>query len=978
MSHFQENAALLRYHIPPPEARGLRRPQAGAVHAVAAHFSLRTEPALVCMPTGSGKTLVMLMCPYALQCERVLIITPSTIVRGQITDNATEASELRARGVLPDTVTPPRVLEVRDRIKSPQDWETLREADLVVATPHTISPIYDGVPTPPGDLFDVILVDEAHHEAARGWREILDSFPVAKRVLFSATPFRRDRKEIRGRFVFTYSLGAAFADGVFGPVRLVPAEAHPTDNADLRVARTAASRYRADREQGLDHRLMVRTGSKERAKELMTLYSQHTDLRLRLVTSDHSYRFARKAVEDLRADVLDGVVCVDMLGEGFDLPQLKIAALHEPHKSLAVTLQFIGRFARVGDGTGEASVVAVPHELDRGVSKLFHEDATWPKLLMDFSGTAIGREQQVREGIASFDQPDAIPQLESLSLYGLRPFCHSKVYRGLSDVDLTAEVELPKPYEVVFRQSSPDLDLCVLIGRKLSRPKWLDSDILVASQYELIACYYDRDAELLFICSSLRTDALYESIATQVGDGSHRILSAARISRVLRDVEGARFFHVGMKNSTASSSLESYVTKSGPRAHEAVSPQEGQLYYRGHVMAKGRRQNADVTIGYSSSSRVWSMQYPQLTEWRDWCVAVAAAIKSDRPVVTGTNIDILEHGEEVDAFPGDVLAVDWPEEAYRKALLLRYRLSPTEPPTTVMLQDVGIEVDFTATPPGQVPELARLSVRHGGLDVGLRFSLAEAPLFTLDGSAPPLLEIDVGGEHVGFVDYLNNHPVSVWLSDCSRLEGQNYFKRSVDRRPLDAAALSAIDWGQHGVGINVEFREGAALQAGDGSVHGYVLERLERENADVIVYDHGSHEAADLIGIWNGVDRVRVRLFHCKATKAPKAGCRLDDIYEVAGQATKCIRWVHKPRELIEHLDRRSSNNGARFPRGRLRDVQSMLLSNPKPVDYEVVLVQPGVSIAALTRAAADVLAAANEYLWRDLGGRHLQVWASP
>ena len=35
-----------------------------------------------------------------------------------------------------------------------------------------------------------------------------------------------------------------------------------------------------------------------------------------------------------------------MLGEGFDLPELKIAALHDVKKSLPVTLQFTGRFTR--------------------------------------------------------------------------------------------------------------------------------------------------------------------------------------------------------------------------------------------------------------------------------------------------------------------------------------------------------------------------------------------------------------------------------------------------------------------------------------------------------------------------------------------------------------------------------------------------------------------------------------------------------
>ena len=35
-------------------------------------------------------------------------------------------------------------------------------------------------------------------------------------------------------------------------------------------------------------------------------------------------------------------------------PPLKVAAIHDPHKSLAVTLQFVGRFARVGgEGLGD-------------------------------------------------------------------------------------------------------------------------------------------------------------------------------------------------------------------------------------------------------------------------------------------------------------------------------------------------------------------------------------------------------------------------------------------------------------------------------------------------------------------------------------------------------------------------------------------------------------------------------------------------
>jgi superfamily II DNA or RNA helicase len=33
------------------------------------------------------------------------------------------------------------------------------------------------------------------------------------------------------------------------------------------------------------------------------------------------------------------IVCVNMFGEGFDLPSLKVAALHSVHKSLGVTFR---------------------------------------------------------------------------------------------------------------------------------------------------------------------------------------------------------------------------------------------------------------------------------------------------------------------------------------------------------------------------------------------------------------------------------------------------------------------------------------------------------------------------------------------------------------------------------------------------------------------------------------------------------------
>jgi len=87
---------------------------------------------------------------------------------------------------------------------------------------------------------------------------------------------------------------------------------------------------------------MARVSTVKRAKQVFQLYSQHADLSpIEMHTG-----LSAKARETATAKLLSGeariVVCVDMLGEGFDLPELKIAAFHDIRKSLAVTCSSLG------------------------------------------------------------------------------------------------------------------------------------------------------------------------------------------------------------------------------------------------------------------------------------------------------------------------------------------------------------------------------------------------------------------------------------------------------------------------------------------------------------------------------------------------------------------------------------------------------------------------------------------------------------
>jgi superfamily II DNA or RNA helicase len=221
----------------------------------------------------------------------------------------------------------------------------------------------------------LVLVDEAHHVPAFTWTNIVRHFNVAKKIFFTATPFRRDKKEIEGRLVFNYPLTKAYEDKIFGDIGYYPVITDSPD-ADLAIAIETDKIFRKDKEAGLKHFVMVRTESKDHAEILNKLYSDETTLNLKKVDSTQTYNSIKKTITKLKAGELDGIICVDMLGEGFDFPNLKIAAIHSPKKSLANTLQFIGRFARTNaEDIGEAKFLAVPNDIEIGKRRLYEEGA---------------------------------------------------------------------------------------------------------------------------------------------------------------------------------------------------------------------------------------------------------------------------------------------------------------------------------------------------------------------------------------------------------------------------------------------------------------------------------------------------------------------------------------------------------------------------------------------------------------------------
>lgn len=962
MNYFADHYADFRWPIARARSQGLRLPQWGALHAIAAHFSAKTEPAIVTMPTGAGKTAVLMGAAFVLRAERVLVITPSRIVREQLAEEFRLLRVLKKIGAVEAGLQTPSVHTISGTVEQ-DEWGGLSQFDAVVSLPNSISPGIEGVLAPPQDFFDLVLIDEAHHGPAPIWNALLDRLRSAKQVQFTATPFRRDRQELVGRLIYTYQLRDAYRDGVFGQLEYRAVSPNPGQPADAAIADAAIAQITADRRNGLDHRIMIRTGTKARARELLALYRERSDLRVNLLTGDHTLGHLRRTVEQLRAGTLDGIVCVDMLGEGFDLPILKVAALHSPHKSLAITLQFIGRFARTtADNLGRATFFALASDMEIEKVKLYNEGAVWEEIIPSLSGRRVEEEENVRETLATFTSPENDQETEvDLSLYSLRPSHHAKVYSVGPDIDITRPIEMPTGTEAAHSFVSVEHSAAIFVIRIESRPDWSTTDDFDTAEYHLAINYYDRDTGLLFICSSLRAAAFYEHIGSEytagIQNASLRAPSLKRLNKVLLDLDSPRFFNVGMRKSVMGDDSESYRIIAGSNASAAIDPSLGRTFRRGHYYGTAYSDGERVTIGLSSSAKLWSSQKTHIPELLEWFRLLARKIASEREPRTLSGLDLLSTGEELIRLPQHVAFVDWNQDAFQQPVTVRYSNREGHV-VSLQLLDLDLNIDFDRTDAHRITFL----ISDSNLQYRAEFSL-ETDRYI---HASEDNETDVVLEEQGMTleDYLNFFPPVFFTSEFASFQQASFFPAPPgDALPFDMQRFEAVDWAAEGVNIEQEFGERTDRGV---SIHDYLRARLVASDALIVAYDHGPGEVADFLSFSEADNEKRISLYHCKGSSENFPGRRLSDAYEVVGQAIKCVHWS-KPQVLLNTVSRRlNERRGAsRLEKGDAGALGAFLApTTRKRILLEAVIVQPGFSRAALDERIAALLAAAEGFVF--------------
>lgn len=963
MTYFQENSHRLTIREGVAPNTGLRRGQVGALYALAAHFIERQEPAIVSLPTGYGKTAVLTAACFLARARRVLVVTPTNPLRVQATRAFRTLETLRRLTALPSEaeLVAPSVIAVEERIGSLAEWQALEGYDVVVCTPHSASPETEGTPVPPEGLFDLVLVDEGHHSPARTWAAFIRATPHARHVLLSATPFRRDRRQLPGRLIFYYSLRRAVDESAFGKVTFCPvpvAEDALPEARDAALVAKAVEVYRRDAAAGLQHRLLARTGRVADAERLAGEYV-NAGLTVESVSSRKSKQQVEEVERRLIAGELDGVVCVDMFGEGYDFPKFKIAVLHSAHKSLVPTLQFIGRFARTNDEhTGPATFLAVPREVDSESAELYRDGVDWDILLADVVEARQQLALQERETLQAFAQaghPSA--DYEAVNPGAFRLSQHIAAYRASQAPDFSEAPEALKSLQVTNAWHSDDATTYLLLAKSVRSPIWYRDDHLVDAAHECFLLKYFPASQLLFITATERSERYYAELLEFFFEGNATPLAFEQIRKVLNGMTDQEFYSVGIRSNSPTATAESYRIVAGSNADRGVRDTDAANFSQGHFMGRGQVNGETEVIGASAGGRVWSNGKLSIPDILDWMNALHGRITANQVNIGRSGLDLLSFGETLQHIPASTCMTDWPKSAYRDNPVVLIGDGADTVRTCVLdleVTDMAVNADGTSM---------TFRVGDGARSQRVRYRLNQSPQYAFLDDEPRIRVAAAEGQFDSLEEWLEDNGLVFYTKELD-----SFTRSTLQRRRasvgIRADSLVVHDW--TGCEMQVEFDVANPARR---TVQRFLQEHLVGlPGNSFIIYDHRSGEAADFI-VAQALpsSRLSIALYHCKGARGPVSGERVDDVYELAGQSVKSARFQRKD-DLLRHIERRTQvlrNRGTSpFLLGTRDEALGLMRSyDPIAISLTVYAVQPGLSAGALAENVRAVMAAANDSL---------------
>jgi superfamily II DNA or RNA helicase len=958
---------------------GLRNPQLGAIYASLAHWKVTDEVGTIVMPTGTGKTETMLALLAKIQPKCLLVIVPTSALRDQISQKFLTFGILQEFGIVAESANLPVVGKIEHKFETTDDAKLfLQSCNVAVTTMAVLGQCNDDLQNTLAANCSHLFIDEAHHVPATTWnnfRELVQSYkkPILQ---FTATPFRRDGKHVGGKSIFTYPLKKAQDDEYFTPITFVSIWEYNRSNSDHSIAKRALQALLNDLATDHDHILMARTDTIERATRVHEIYcdlvsymllessSQYlSQLNPLIVHSNLAVNEQMNAIEAIHTRQSRVIVCVDMLGEGFDLPQLKIAALHDIHKSLAVTIQFIGRFTRTASGLGSATVIAnaADADVEEALEDLYSKDADWNVVLRHLSEGATGLQEKRSRFIEGFQNIPEGVHIQNIypkmSMVAYKTYC--KAWRPSSVEDLLTNLDL------LVRPTVNQKDkVLFFITREKIPVTWGEARSIHDLVHHLYLIHWDDKQNLLFI-NSTNNKSVHLDIAKKIAGDNVEIIKGEIVYRALFDVNRLIISNLGLLHLI--SRANQFTMHVGSDVKEGLDRASIGNRNKTNLFSRGYENEAHVTIGASHKGRIWSHKIAEdISEWVEWCQHIGKKLLND----SISTEDILKGAiipQKIQERPSLVpLNIEWPIDFLRRSEeAVVIEIDEVSAP----FYDTNLEIT-TYSDSGPIQFSIMLDDKYAIYEAV--FKKESIDYVPAGGS---IVYVSVGNNRKSLTDWFFEEPPIITFEDTSKIENNEYLAITSEREPYDASEILVLDWSEVDLTAESQYKackEPKRLELREQSIQRFVIKDLlnsEEFDYDVIFDDDGSGEIADIVALKVNGDDLFVHFFHCKYSKADDSGVRVGDLYEVCGQAQKSVYWRGQHQKLFERLkfrelSRQESYGVSRFEKGDLEKLDELRrqarVLYPK---FHIYIVQPGLQCSSINEAVLDLLGATELYL---------------
>ncbi|MAU81216.1 MAG: hypothetical protein CME34_04965 [Gordonia sp.] len=369
---------------------GLRECQIRACEAAKNHYAQESADnhTLIQLPTGTGKSGLIAALPFALDAERVLVLVPNLhLVTQMVSDLDTidepTSNAYKKFSILTDDQIDKAEIYVMP-LNSKANRTDIEQHQIIVANYQQVADIEKWFGAN-NDLIDLIIIDEAHHQAAKTYQQLIQFFDSARIVGLTATPFRSDGRKVDGESIYIYHFSDAVKMGYIRNIKvsnvspqevtLLFTESGGTETYTLEqminggikeeawfnrgialseeccesIADLAVEKLRnlKSRFPETDHQIIAAAMSIRHAREFIKPAFERHGLKVGMVSSDRQDLPTNdKTKAQLKQGKIDVIINVGMLGEGFNQPTLGVAAIFRPFKSLNPYIQFIGRVLR--------------------------------------------------------------------------------------------------------------------------------------------------------------------------------------------------------------------------------------------------------------------------------------------------------------------------------------------------------------------------------------------------------------------------------------------------------------------------------------------------------------------------------------------------------------------------------------------------------------------------------------------------------